>query len=191
MSDPLVTSGVIAVAVLGFAPQNNAMLAAGANRAFGPILDGILIGLCSWLLLFAAALGALHLLPAWCATAAIIGAALVLATAGLARYAADPGHPRQPADPASPSLLPWRHIKSPESWAVAFLLAGSAATGSFTLAAAFAALTLLTTSGLGLWAAAGWSGCLHLSSGWNRRHLDWGFGLLMFVAAIASLAPAG
>ncbi|GAB5463539.1 hypothetical protein [Hoeflea alexandrii] len=190
MSNAVIAAGVVAVAVFGFAPQNNAMLTAGAERAFKPVIDGMIASICGWLVLFALALGVLHLLPSWMSGAAVILAALLLAVSGLTRYMADPGYPQQQGGAGGPAL-PLQHLRSPESWAVAFFLAGSALSGSVTLAAAFAGLTLLTASGLGLWAVAGWSGCQYLSSGWHRRHLDWGFGILMFVAAIAALMPGG
>ncbi|MEM5473366.1 hypothetical protein WNZ14_16670 [Hoeflea sp. AS60] len=189
MSDAVTASGIVAVAVFGFAPQNNAMLAAGAERTFKPVIDGMIASICGWLLLFGLALGALSLLPVWTSSLAIIFASLVLAMAGLSRYLADPSNPRQPVVSAASPALPLHHLQSPESWAVAFFLAGSAISGSMTLAAAFTGLTLLTTFGLSLWAMAGWSGCQHLTSQWHRRHLDWTFGILMFVAAIASLVP--
>ena len=191
MSDAVIASGVVAVAVFGFAPQNNAMLTAGAERTFRPVLDGMISSICGWLSLFALALGVLHLLPQWVSGTAMVLASLLLALSGLTRYMADPGNPGQQEAGFVRPALPLQHLKSPESWAVAFFLAGSALSGSMTLAAAFAGLTLLTASGLSLWAAAGWSGCQYLTSGWHRRHLDWGFGILMFVAAIASLAPGG
>lgn len=191
MTDAVIASGVVAVAVLGFAPQNNAMLTAGAERTFRPVIDGMVSSICGWLSLFALALGVLHLLPHWVSGMAMVLASLLLALSGLTRYMADPGSPRQQQAVSGHPTLPVQHLKSPESWAVAFFLAGSALSGSMTLAAAFAGLTLLTASGLALWAVAGWSGCQYLTSGWHRRHLDWGFGILMFVAAIASLAPAG
>jgi hypothetical protein len=187
MSNAVIAAGVVAVAVFGFAPQNNAMLTAGAERAFKPVIDSMIASICAWLVLFALALGLLHLLPSWASGAAVILAALLLAVSGLTRYMADPGNLQQQAGAA----LPLAHLRSAESWAVAFFLAGSALSGSVTLAAAFAGLTLLTASGLGLWAVAGWSGCQYLSSGWHRRHFDWGFGILMFVAAIAALVPGG
>ena len=192
MSDAVIASGVVAVAVFGFAPQNGAMLTAGAARTFKPVLDGMIASLCGWLLLFGLSLGILHLLPPWANSAGMILASLYLALAGLTRYLADPGATRQARQPASgpqASPLPLQQLQSPESWAVAMFLAGSALSGSVTLAAAFVGLILLTTFGLSLWAAAGWSGCAYLTSGWHRRHLDWAFGILMFVAAIASLAP--
>lgn len=189
MSEPVIVSGLVAVVVFGFAPQNNAMLAAGAERAIKPVVDGMIASICSWLLLFAMALGALQVLPAWMSGAAMVLASLLLAMAGLTRFMADPDNPRQPVVADGDPALPLQHLTSPESWAVAFFLAGSAVSGSVTLSAAFAGLTLLTALGLSLWAVAGWSGCAYLTSGWHRRHLDWGFGILMFVAAIASLAP--
>ncbi len=189
MSDAVIASGVVAVAVFGFAPQNNAMLAAGAERTFRPVIDGMIASICGWLLLFALALAVLHLLPSWASGLAIVFASLLLAMAGLSRYLADPGNQRQSVFSAASRALPIHHLRSPESWAVAFFLAGSAVSGSMTLAAAFTGLTLLTTFGLSLWAMAGWSGCQHLTSGWHRRHLDWTFGILMFVAAVASLVP--
>ncbi|MCC0033875.1 MAG: hypothetical protein H6887_01255 [Hoeflea sp.] len=191
MSDAVIASGVVAVAVFGFAPQNNAMLTAGAERTFKPVLDGMVSSICSWLSLFALALAVLHLLPQWASGTAMVLASLLLALSGLTRYMADPGNPLQQEAGSVRPALPLQHLKNPESWAVAFFLAGSALSGSMTLAAAFTGLTLLTASGLGLWAVAGWSGCQYLTSGWHRRHLDWGFGILMFVAAIASLAPGG
>jgi hypothetical protein len=191
MSDAVIASGVVAVAVFGFAPQNNAMLAAGAERTFRPVIDGMVASLCGWLLLFGLALGVLSLLPSWTSGAAMIFAALLLAMAGLTRYLADPGNPGQPVTAVAGPALPLQHLQSPESWAVAFFLAGSAISGSVTLAAAFAGLTLLTAFGLSLWALAGWSGCQYLTSGWHRRHLDWTFGILMFVAAMASMVPGG
>ncbi|VVT17939.1 hypothetical protein [Hoeflea sp. EC-HK425] len=191
MSDAVIACGVVAVAVLGFAPQNNAMLTAGAERTFKPVIDGMISSICGWLSLFALALGVLHLMPQWMSGTAMVLASLLLALSGLTRYMADPGTPlEQEAAPVRPTL-PVQNLQSPESWAVAFFLAGSALSGSVTLASAFAGLTLLTASGLGLWAVAGWSGCLYLSSGWHRRHFDWGFGILMFVAAIAALMPGG
>ena len=190
MSDAVIASGLIAVAVFGFAPQNHAMLAAGAARSFKPVLDGMIASLCGWLLLFGLALGVLQFLPTWMSGAAMVFASLLLALAGLGRYMADPGTARDPVAPFTQKLLPLHHLQSPESWAVAFFLAGSSASGSVTLAAAFVGLTLLTTFGLSLWALAGWSGCQYLTSRWHRRHLDWAFGILMFVAAIASLAPS-
>ena len=190
MSNAVIAAGVVAVAVFGFAPQNNAMLTAGAERTLKPVIDGMIASICSWLLLFALALGMLHLLPSWASGAAVILAALVLAASGLTRYMADPGKPWQQAGRAG-LALPLEHLRSVESWAVAFFLAGSALSGSVTLSAAFAGLTLICVSGLCLWALAGWSGCQYLTSGWHRRHLDWGFGILMFVAAIAALTPGG
>lgn len=189
MSDAVIASGVVAVAVFGFAPQNNAMLAAGAERTFKPVIDGMVTSICGWLLLFGLALAMLHLLPPWTSGVAMFFASLLLAMAGLTRYLAAPNNPRQPVIAATRPALPLQHLQSPESWAVAFFLAGSAVSGSVTLATAFAGLTLLTTFGLSLWAIAGWSGCQYLTSGWHRRHLDWAFGILMFVAAIASLVP--
>jgi len=189
MSDVVIALGVVAVAVFGFAPQNNAMLMAGAERTFKPVIDGMISSTCGWLLLFGLALGVLQLLPPWTSGVAMVIASLLLALAGLTRFLADPGNPRQPVIAAIHPALPLQQLQSPESWAVAFFLAGSAVSGSVTLAAAFAGLTLLTTFGLSLWAMAGWSGCQYLTSGWHRRHLDWAFGILMFVAAIASLVP--
>lgn len=189
MSDAVIASGVVAAAVFGFAPQNHAMLAAGAERTFKPVIDGIIASICGWLILFALALGLLHLLPAWASSVSMVLASLFLAMAGLTRYLADPGAARQPALAPGIAPLPLLQARSPESWAVTVFLAGSALSGSVTLAAAFAGLTVLTAFGLSLWAMAGWSGCQYLTSGWHRRHLDWGFGILMFVAAIASLVP--
>ncbi|MEQ8479950.1 MAG: hypothetical protein RIC18_04765 [Hoeflea sp.] len=187
MADAVMVSGVVAVAVFGFAPQNNAMLTAGAERSFRPVLDGMILSICGRLSMFALALGMLYLLPPWMSGTSMVLASLVLALSGLTRYMADPGSPwQQPAGPVSPAL-PVQYLKSLEGWAVVFFLAGSALSGSMTLAAAFTGLVLLTASGLGLWAAAGWSGCEYLTSGWHRRHLDWGLGLLMFIAAIAAL----
>lgn len=190
MSDAVIASGVVAVAVFGFAPQNRAMLAAGAARTFKPVLDGLIASLCGWLLLFALALVALYLVPPWASGVGMVLASLLLALAGLGRYFADPAASGEYLPSASNSALPLQHLKSPESWAVAVFLAGSALSGTVTLAAAFIGLTVLTAFGLSLWAMAGWSGCQYLTSGWHRRHLDWSFGILMFVAAIASLAPA-
>jgi len=190
MSDAVIASGVVAVAVLGFAPQNRAMLAAGAGHTFKPVIDGIIASLCGWLLLFALALAALHISPAWMSSVSMVLASLLLALAGLSRYLADPTRPIEPAPQADQSSLPLHLMQSPESWAVAVFLAGSALSGTVTLAAAFIGLTVLTAFGLSLWAMAGWSGCAYLTSGWHRRHLDWAFGILMFVAAIASLVPA-
>lgn len=190
MSDAVIASAVVAVAVFGFAPQNQAMLAAGAERTVKPVIDGMIASLCGWLLLFGLALGVLQLLPAWISGASMIFASLVLAVAGLSRYMADPGAVRDPAAAISQPAIPRHHLQSPESWAVAFFLAGSAAGGSMTLAAAFVGLTLLTSFSLALWATAGWSGCQYLTSRWHRRYLDWAFGILMFIAAVASLAPS-
>ncbi|SOE17409.1 hypothetical protein SAMN05877838_2308 [Hoeflea halophila] len=191
MSDAVIASGVVAVAVFGFAPQNQAMLAAGAARTVRPVLDTMFVSLCGWLLLFGLALGLLRLLPAWIGGAAVIFASLLLAVAGLSRYMADPGTRRDPVAAITHPALPRHYLQSPESWAVAFFLAGSAAGGSVTLAAAFAGLTLLTIFSLALWATAGWAGCQYLASRWHRRHLDWGLGILMFFAAMASLTPSG
>ncbi|OCW55831.1 hypothetical protein [Hoeflea olei] len=185
MSNAVIASGVVAVAVFGFAPQNRAMLAAGAERTLRAVLDCLLASLFGWLLPFGVALGVLLLLPPWAAGATSILALLFLALAGLARYVADPDAPAPPRRHSPPP--PFEHLGSPESWAVAMFLAGSALTGSLTLATAFAALTLMAAVGLGMWALAGWSGCGHLVSGWHRRHLDWALGMLMFVAATASL----
>ncbi|KJS08413.1 MAG: hypothetical protein VR78_18250 [Hoeflea sp. BRH_c9] len=189
MSNAVIASGLVASAVFGFAPQNSAMLAAGAARTFRPVLDGMIASLCGWVALFGLALVALHFSPPWVAGVSMVLASLVLALAGLSRYLAQPARSADPAPSAGGSSL--QHLRSPESWAVAVFLAGSALSGSLTLAAAFAGLTLLTAFGLSLWAMAGWSGCQYLTSGWHRRHLDWGFGILMFMAAIASLVPAG
>tara|TARA_R110002020_G_scaffold18931_28_gene65537 strand:- start:10906 stop:11409 length:504 start_codon:yes stop_codon:yes gene_type:complete len=165
------------------------MLAAGAERAFKPVLDGLVSSLCGWLSLLGLALCALFVLPPWVNGGAMILASLYLALAGLARYVSDPGPSSRTHPAPGLSALPWQQMRSPESWAVAIFLAGSALSGSLTLAAAFAGLTLLAALGLCLWALAGWSGCLHLRSDWHRRHLDWGFGILLFVAAMASLIP--
>lgn len=185
MSNAIIASGVVAVVVFGFAPQNNAMLAAGAQRTLKSVLDCLVASLCGWLVPFGAALGILALLPPWAAGAASVLALLFLALAGLARYVADPNAPARPRRRSLPP--PFEQLGSPESWAVALFLAGSAITGSLTLATAFAGLTLMAAFGLSLWALAGWSGCGHLTSGWQRRHLDWALGVLMFVAATASL----
>ncbi|WP_417407785.1 hypothetical protein [Hoeflea sp.] len=189
MSDAVIASGIVAVAVFGFAPQNKAMLAAGAERTFKPVLDGMITSICGWLLLFGIAFVVLQLLPPWASGVAMFLASLLLAMAGLTRYLADPGNPRQPVMAAIRPPFPLQQLQSPESWAVTVFLAGSAHSGTVTLAAAFVGLTLLTTFGLSLWAIAGWSGCQHLTSGWHRRHLDWAFGILMFIAAIASMVP--
>jgi hypothetical protein len=187
MADAVMVSGVVAVAVFGFAPQNNAMLTAGAERSFKPVIDGMILSICGWLSMFALALCVLYLLPPWMSGTSMVLASLLLALSGLTRYMADPGNPWQRQAVAVRSALPVECLKSLESWAVVFFLAGSALSGSMTLAAAFAGLVLLTATGLSLWAAAGWSGCEYLTSGWHRRHLDWGLGLLMFVAAVAAL----
>ncbi|MEQ8305879.1 MAG: hypothetical protein RIA09_04900 [Hoeflea sp.] len=187
MADAVIVSGVVAVAVFGFAPQNNAMLTAGAGKSFKPVIDGMILSICGWLSMFALALGMLYLLPPWMSGTSMVLASLLLALSGLTRYMADPGSPWQQQAGAVRSALPVQYLKSLESWAVVFFLAGSALSGSMTLAAAFAGLVLLTATGLSLWAAAGWSGCEYLASGWHRRHLDWGLGLLMFVAAVAAL----
>jgi hypothetical protein len=191
MSDAVIASGIVAVAVFGFAPQNNAMLAAGAERTFKPVLDSMIASICGWLLLFGIAFVILQLLPQWASGVAMFLASVFLAMAGLTRYLADPGNPRQPVIAATRPAFPLQNLRSPESWAVTVFLAGSAHSGTVTLAAAFVGLTAMTAFGLSLWAIAGWSGCQHLTSGWHRRHLDWGFGILMFLAAIASLAPGG
>jgi hypothetical protein len=121
-------------------------------------------------MLFALALGALHFFAAWVSSMAMVGAALLLALSGLARYILAPpgGYGRGPgeADAAvsaqahrlapGAELLPMEHFRSTESWALA-----------------------------------GWSGCLHLASSWHRRHLDWGLGLLMFFAATAAVFSGG
>lgn len=187
MSDAVIASGVVAVAVFGFAPQNNAMLAAGAEKAIRPVVDGMITSLCGWLAMFGLTLGLLALSAAWVSTAAMILASLYLALAGLARYLAEPATDTQSPRCRPASVLPLQYLQSPECWAAAVFLAGSTLCGSVTLAAAFAGLVLLTTFGLSLWAMAGWSGCRFLASGWQRRYLDWAFGLLMFVAAISSL----
>jgi len=188
MSDAVIATGVVAVAVFGFAPQNSAMLAAGAERTLKPVFDGIVSSLCGVLLLFALALAALYSLPLWLSKVSMVLASLLLALAGLSRYlnAPDTGHPTATAG----SWLPSQTLRNPESWAVAVFLAGSTLNGSVTLAAAFAGLTVLTAFALAVWAIAGWSGCAYLTSGWHRRHLDWAFGILMVVAALASLVPA-
>ena len=95
MSDAVIASGVVAVAVFGFAPQNNAMLAAGAARAFKPVLDGLIASICGWLILFALALGVLHLLPIWASSVSMVLASLLLALSGMTRYLANPGAARQ------------------------------------------------------------------------------------------------
>ncbi len=150
------------------------MLTAGAERTFKPVIDGMISSIRGWLSLFALALGVLHLMPQWMSGTAMVLASLLLALSGLTRYMADPGTPlEQEAAPVRPTL-PAQDLQSPESWAVAFFLAGSALSGSMTLAAAFAGLTLLTASGLSLWAMAGWSGCRYLTSGWHRRTFSTG-----------------
>ena len=138
MSDAVIASGVVAVAVFGFAPQNNAMLTAGAERTFKPVLDGMILSICGWLSLFALALGVLHLLPQWASGTAMVLASLLLALSGLTRYMANPGNPLQQEAGSVRPALPLQHLRNPESWAVAFFLAGSALSGSMTLAAAFA-----------------------------------------------------
>lgn len=103
MSDAVMVSGVVAVAVFGFAPQNNAMLTAGAERAFRPVIDGMILSICGWLSMFALALGVLYLLPPWMSGTSMVLASLVLALSGLTRYMADPGSPwQQQAGPARP-----------------------------------------------------------------------------------------
>mgnify|MGYP003674751020 CR=1 FL=1 len=203
MSEAIVTSGVIAVVVLGFGAQNRAMLAAGAARSLRPVVDGMVASIGGGLMLFALAFGALHFFAAWVSSTAMIIAALFLALSGLGRYVATPpgGYGPGEADEADmarvlafkpdAAMLPMDHFKSAESWALALFLGGAAGSGSVSLSGAFAGLTLLSAAALGIWALAGWSGCLHLASNWHRRHLDWAFGILMFVAALASLAPSG
>ena len=189
MSDAVVASGVVAATVFGFGAQNRAMLSAGAARAIRPVIDGMIASISGWLLLFALALSGLHLLPGWVSSLAMISASLLLAMAGLSRFLADPSAPKHALGHSSASAHPLQNLQSPESWAVAVFLAGSALSGTVTLASAFVGLTLLTAFGLSLWAIAGWSGCQYLTSGWHRRHLDWAIGILMFVAAMASLVP--
>ena len=188
MSDAVIATGVVAVAVFGFAPQNNAMLAAGAGRALKPVVEGMISSISSVLLLFALSLAALYSLPPWMSKVSMVLASLLLALAGLSRYLNDPDAGRPAVTTVS-----WQSAQifsSPESWGVAVFLAGSALSGSVTLAAAFAGLTLLSAFALAVWAIAGWSGCAYLTSGWHRRHLDWAFGILMVVAALASLVPS-
>lgn len=190
MSDAVIASGVVAAVVLGFGAQNHAMLATGAERSFRLVADGMIASISGGLMLFALALACLHLSPAWVSSLSMFGASLILAMAGLARYLADPAAPGQAAPAANIATLSLQHLRSTESWAVAVFLAGSALSGSLTLAAAFAGLTLLSVIGLSLWAMAGWTGCAYLTYGWHRRHLDWTVGILLFVAAMASLVPA-
>lgn len=189
MTDAVIASGVVAAVVLGFGAQNHAMLATGAERSLRLVADGMVASLSGGLMLFAVALAGLHLLPSWVSSVSMVLASLLIAMAGLARYLADPGAPAQDAPEANIAALSLQHLRSPESWAVAVFLAGSALSGSMTLAMAFAGLTLLSAIGLSLWAMAGWSGCAYLTYGWHRRHLDWTVGILMFVAAMTSLVP--
>lgn len=191
MSDAVIASGVVAAVVLGFGAQNHAMLATGAERSFRLVADGMIASISGGLVLFAMAVAGLHLLPSWVSSVSMIVASLILAMAGLARYLADPGATQEVAPEANIVTLSLKHLQSPESWALAMFLAGSTLSGSMSLATAFAGLTLLSVFGLSLWAMAGWSGCAYLGYGWHRRHLDWAFGILMFVAAVASLAPPG
>lgn len=191
--------------VLGFGAQNRAMLAAGAARSLRPVVDSMVASIGGGLMMFALALGALHFFAPWVSSVAMVGAALLLALSGLARYIMAPpgGYGRGPgeADAAvgaqasglapGAALLPMEQFRSAESWALALFLAGAAGSGSISLSFAFAGLTLLSAAGLGIWALAGWSGCLHLASNWHRRHLDWGLGLLMFFAATAAVFAVG
>ncbi|WP_394689963.1 hypothetical protein [Hoeflea sp.] len=203
MTEAVVTSGVIAVVALGFGTQNRAMLSAGAAHSLRPVVDGMVASIGGELVLFALAFGGLHLFAPWVSSTTMIIAALMLALSGLGRYVATPprGYGPGQADEAdmarvlafkpNAALLPMDHFKSAESWALALFLAGAASSGSVSLAGAFAGLTLLSAAGLGVWALAGWSGCLHLASNWHRRHLDWGLGLLMFFAATAAIFSGG
>jgi hypothetical protein len=91
------------------------MLAAGAGRTFKPVIDGMIASLCGWLLLFALALAALHISPAWMSSVSMVVASLLLALAGLSRYLADPTLPSGPAPQADESSLPLHLLQSPES----------------------------------------------------------------------------
>ncbi|WP_420408960.1 hypothetical protein [Hoeflea sp.] len=162
------------------------MLTVGAKRSFGPILDAMIVGILQALFQVGLVLAILHILPAWAGTAAMIAAALFLAVAGLSRYFADPKPGSDKPDAGLPSPL-----AGPENWGAAVFLAGAASSGALTLAAAFAGLTLLSAFAMAVWAVAGWSGCADLESGWHRRHLDWGFGLLMFIAATTAVLAGG
>lgn len=189
MTSSVVATGLIAAVVFGFGAHSQAMFRAGGQRMLRPVIDAFTANLVGWLLMFAVALAALYFFPAWASSVAIFVSAIFLALAGAARYLAPPGAFARdlPAATRSSAFLPVP--RAGEAWAMAFFLAGSALTGSVTLAVAFAGLTVLTVLGLCLWAAAGWSGCQMLSSGWHRRHLDWAFGIFLFVAGIAALLP--
>jgi hypothetical protein len=200
MSSAVIASGVVAVVVLGFGAQNRAMLSAGAAGSLRPVFDNMVASISGGLLQFTLAFGTLHFFEAWVGSTAMILASLLLAVSGLARYFDAPrgGYDMReadmmPAHPAEPdaALLPMEHFKSAESWAVAFFLAGATCSGAVSLAAAFAGLIMFSAAGLGIWALAGWSGCLHLASNWHRRHLDWGLGLMMFFAAVAAICAVG
>jgi hypothetical protein len=185
MSSAVIASGVVAVVVLGFGAQNRAMLSAGAAGSLRPVFDNMVASISGGLLQFTLAFGTLHFFEAWVSSTAMILASLLLAVSGLARYFDAPrgGYDMREADmmpvhPAEPdaAMLPMELSRAPKAgrWR-SFLPAPCS--GAVSLAAAFAGLIMFSAAGLGIWALAGWSGCLHLASSWHRRHLDWGLGL--------------